>query len=138
MKKLSDTVLDTDTLIQIPVAQKGGIDTINRGSPNQNRQTMMETAKITPTPNKIKPGFKKSEDKGRKRPGKYLKNQEVREIHISGTLKKEIIGKYPLYLIPVAVSGEVKAKRDRINEINIKRTGLHSYAITVISKVKGE
>ena len=44
-------------------------------------------------------------------------------------------GKYPLFLIPQAVKGEIDKHKDKIRSLHIKRTGGHSFRVvtTVIS-----
>lgn len=43
-------------------------------------------------------------------------------------------GPVPLYLVPVAIAGEIRRFGGVISEISVRRTGRHCYAIAVVRR----
>jgi hypothetical protein len=42
----------------------------------------------------------------------------------------------PLYLVPVAIAGEIRRFGGVISEISVRRTGRHCYAIAVVRRLE--
>jgi len=45
-------------------------------------------------------------------------------------------GPVPLYLVPVAIAGEIRRFGGVISEISVRRTGRHCYAIAVVRRLE--
>jgi len=44
------------------------------------------------------------------------------------------MGPVPLYLVPVAIAGEIRRLGGVISEVHVRRTGRHCYAIAVVTR----
>lgn len=43
----------------------------------------------------------------------------------------------PLYLVPIAIAGEIRRLGGVISEVHVRRTGRHCYAIAVVTREEG-
>jgi hypothetical protein len=54
-----------------------------------------------------------------------------------GDKNNDAVEPVPLYLVPIAIAGEIRRYRGSISEVHVRRTGRHCYAIAVVRRGEG-